>query len=96
MSLQTIEFTSPLQRIILEQALVLAQELERTADAAPDGAVLRQTEQLLLDRGREFLRQSLEATLQTQAQAVEKKGRRPGPVRADTIGGTKGKSPRPC
>jgi len=37
----TIECTSPLQRIILERALVLAQELERTASSAPDGSVLR-------------------------------------------------------
>ena len=89
-----LDVTSPLQRLILEQALVLAQELERTAQAAPDGEVLRRSEQLLLDRGREFLRQSLEATMHAQAEAVEKKGRWRGPVRADSLAGTKGPSPR--
>jgi hypothetical protein len=92
MPVQTIEFTTPLQRAILERALLLAQELERTANAAPDGAVLRRTEQLILEQGREFLRQSLQATLQAQADAVEKKGLRPEPVRVDRRGGTKGTS----
>lgn len=94
MSTQAIEVSSPLQRVILERALLLAQELERTANAAPDGAVLRHTEQLIVDHGREFLRQSLQATLQAQAEAVEKKGRRPVPVHVDTIDGTKEPSPK--
>lgn len=70
----TVEVQTPLQRLIVEQALAMAKELEQAADAAPDGQVLDRCEQVALDSGRDSLRQALTAALEQQAQAVEKKG----------------------
>jgi hypothetical protein len=71
----TVEVETPLQRLILEQALGLAKELEQAADAAPDGQVLDRCEQVALGTGREFLRRALTAALAQQAQAVENEAR---------------------
>jgi hypothetical protein len=65
---------SPTEALIVEQALAFARQLSRTADDAADGQVLRASERCVLAQGREFLRQSLEIVLQSQAQAVEKRG----------------------
>ena len=53
--------TSPLQSQIAQMALELARELERQAAQAPRGTILDACESLLLDRGRQFLRDSLAA-----------------------------------
>ena len=66
--------------------------MDRTANAAPDGQVLAQVEQLAVTRGREFTRKSLETVLNQQAEEVEKKGRAAGPANAadrDTTAGDK-------
>jgi hypothetical protein len=68
--------------LIVEQALAMYREMERTANAAPDGQVLAQVEQLAVTRGREFTRKSLEAVLNHQADEVEKKGRVAEPANA--------------
>jgi hypothetical protein len=72
----TFHAETPLQALLLEQALLLAKQLEATADAAPDGQVLSRVEALAVPAARELARQAVQATLQTQAQAAEKKGRR--------------------
>ncbi|MEN6405555.1 MAG: hypothetical protein ABFC77_03695 [Thermoguttaceae bacterium] len=71
-----IRVNNPVEALIVEQALAMYREMERTATAAPDGQVLAQVEQLAVTRGREFTRKSLEAVLNQQAEEVEKKGRR--------------------
>jgi hypothetical protein len=68
---------SPLQRQIAQMALDLAAELEAQATQAPLGSTLAACESLLLDKGRQFLRDSLATTLQAQADAAEKRGPRP-------------------
>lgn len=78
------------EALILEQALAYARQLSRTATEAADGQVLRLAEAFVLDRGRELLRQSLEITLQAQADAVEKKGRPTAPVARAIAATTKG------
>ncbi len=85
----TFHADTPLQALLLEQALLLAKQLEATADAAPDGQVLAQVEALAVPAARELARQALQATLQTQAEQAEKKGRRPAPVRVDGGSGTR-------
>jgi hypothetical protein len=65
---------TPLQRLIVEQAYVLATELEHAAESAPKGQVLDRCETLLLGHGRDFLRRALESSLQSRAEAFEKKG----------------------
>jgi len=84
-----VEVPTPLQRIILERALALAQEFERAADSAPDGQVLDRCERVALDSGRAFLRRALESALEQQAEAVEKKGGPAGPAPAGHSGGTR-------
>ena len=74
---QTFRADTPMEALLVEQALLLARQLEQTADAAPDGQVLAQVEALAVPAGREFTRQAVEAALQAQAQAAEKRGRRP-------------------
>ena len=78
------------EALILEQALAFARQLTRTADAAPDGQVLRLAEACALEQGRDLLRKSLEITLQSQAQPVEKKGLRTVPALVDSVATTKG------
>lgn len=85
---------SPTQRLIVEQALVLAQELEAAADSAPDGQVIDRCESFLLGNGRAFLKKALESTLQARAEAVEKKGVPPGRARVGRGDGTKAGPPR--
>ena len=79
---RTIEVEYDVELAAVEQALAMARELGAVADAAPDGHVLAQAEQAAVRLGREFTRRALEAALQQQADAAEKKGRPAGPARA--------------
>ena len=66
---RTFEARSPLEVLVLEQALLLARQLQQTADAAADGQVLAQVEALAVPAARELARQAVQATLQVQAAA---------------------------
>jgi hypothetical protein len=72
---RTFHADTPLQALLVEQALLLARQLEQTADAAPDGQVLARVEALAVPAGRELTRKAVEAALQAQAEAAEKRGR---------------------
>lgn len=89
-----LDSLSPTQRLIIERACVLAQELESVADSAPDGQVIDRCESFLLGNGRDFLRTLLETTLQSRAESLEKKEARPGPVRVARRGGTRATRPK--
>ncbi len=93
-----IRVNSPSEALIVEQALAMYREMQRVANAAPDGQVLAQAEQAAVSQGRELTRKSLEAVLNDQAEEVEKKGRAAGPAcaedRANTAGATRGRSSR--
>lgn len=71
---RTVTVRTELESILVEQALVMARELEAVTDAAPDGQVLAVGEQAAVRLGRELTRVALEAALQRQAQPAEKKG----------------------
>jgi hypothetical protein len=73
---RTFVARTPLETLVLEQALLLARQLQQTADSAPDGQVLANVEAFAVPAARELARQAVQAALQTQAEAVEKKGRR--------------------
>ena len=75
---RTFETDTPLQALLVEQALLLARQLEQTAADAPDGHVLARVEALAVPAGREWTRQAVQAALQAQAQRAEKKGRPAG------------------
>lgn len=89
MNPRTFRAETPLQALLVEQALLLAKQLEQTADASPDGQVLARVEALAVPAARELARQAVQATLQAQVQTAEKKGRRAEPAPADDASGTK-------
>jgi hypothetical protein len=68
-----VRVETPLQRLLVEQALAFAKELERAADDAPDGQVLDRCERVALSSGRESLRKALADTLEVQAALGEVK-----------------------
>jgi|SRR5215469_6080318 len=86
----TFHADTPLQALLVEQALLLAQQLQASADAAPDGQVLARVEALAVPAARELARKAVQATLQAQAEQTEKKGRRAEAVAVDAASGTKG------
>lgn len=79
------------QRLVVEQALALAREVESTAGAAPHGRVLDRFEGLLLTRGREFLLTVLQGMAQHTADEAVKKG---GPELATAATASATKDPR--
>ncbi len=81
---------TPTQRLIVEQALVMAKELETAADSAPEGQVIDRCESFLLGHGRDFLRRVLESTIQARAELLEKKVAPPDSARAGRRDGTRG------
>ena len=85
---RTFQAQTPLQALLVEQALAMARGLERAADAAPDGQVLARVEALAVPAGRELTRRAVEAALQAQAYEAEKKGPPAGPAPAAASGPT--------
>jgi hypothetical protein len=94
MSPRTYQAHTPLEALLVEQALLLARQLRAVADDAPDGHVLRAVETFAVPAGRELTRKAVEATLQAQAEGVEKGGDRPPPApAAGRPPGTRGEPP---
>jgi hypothetical protein len=75
---RTFRAETPLEALLLEQALALARQLQQAAAGAPDGRVLAEVEAAALPAGRELTRKAVEAALQAQAERAEKKGPRGG------------------
>ena len=73
---RTMEFEDESELIAAEQAVTMARELKKVADAAPDGHVLAVVEMAALERGRRFTRERLQDALNAQAAALEKRGAR--------------------
>jgi hypothetical protein len=65
---------TPTQRLFVEQALVMAKELEKAADTAPEGQIIDRCESFMLGFGRDFLRRMLESAIQARAEDLKKKG----------------------
>src|SRR6478609_9167341 len=78
---RTFHTDTPLQALLVEHALLLARQLEATANDAPDGQVLSAVESAAVPAARELARKAVEAALQGQAPAVEKRGNRPATAR---------------
>ncbi len=89
-----LDILTPTQRLIVEQAYVMAQELENVGDSAPEGQVIDRYESFLLVNGRDFLRKVLEASLQTRTEVLEKKGVPPESARVGLRGATKAGQPK--
>jgi hypothetical protein len=73
----TIEYRDVSERLVLERAIAYAADLDRVAQTAADGTVLKMCEDLALDKGREMLRTTLSAALEGRLAEAEKKGGRP-------------------
>jgi hypothetical protein len=73
MARRTFQTQTRLEALLVEQALLLARQLQKTADDAPDGQVLAAVEATAVPAARELARKAVEATLQAQAYAAEKK-----------------------
>ena len=93
---RTFRADTPLQALVLEQALLLAKQLEQTAEQAPDGQVLSRVEALAVPAARELARLAVQATLQAQAPAAEKKGRPAAPAPAAAASGTRARPAATC
>lgn len=78
-----IRVNNPTEALVVEKALAMVREMNAAANAAEDGKVLGQAESVAMQEGRELTRVTLEAVLNDQADAVEKKGRRVGPASAE-------------
>lgn len=89
-----LDSLTPTQRLVLEQALALATELEAAADSSPDGQVIDRCESFLLGNGRDFLRKVLESTLQSRAERLEKKVPPPDSASVARREGTRGRRPK--
>jgi hypothetical protein len=73
-----VEVRTPLEALLVEQALLTARELQ----SAADGRVLAVAELVAVRAGRELTRKALEAALQAQASGAEKRGRPAAPAAA--------------
>jgi hypothetical protein len=83
-----------IQSLFVEQALVMAKELEAAADSAPEGQVIDRCESFMLGFGRDFLRRMLESTIQLRAERLEKKAGLLEPARAAGPGGIRAARPK--
>ena len=63
---------SPRERLAAEQAILLQRELDRVADAAPDGKGFAFLEAAIIDTGFAFLRQRLGDSISAREEAQKK------------------------
>ena len=68
----TIEYATEAERLQYERMIAYIQELNRLGATAEPGAVLDTCERFALDRGRQLLRDHLQATVQVRADAPKK------------------------
>jgi uncharacterized protein YidB (DUF937 family) len=87
----TLVAETALQRLLMERALAMAKELERTGRAATHGQVLDELETAAMAQGRDFTRAALEGALQGQVDELEKKLRSDGAADVANSGVTKGR-----
>ena len=73
----TIEFDARFENG-MRRALAMFEEMEQLALTAPDGQVVDQCEQAVLDKGRTFQAATLGEAVARRVEAAEKKGRRSG------------------
>jgi hypothetical protein len=72
----TVEYQTESERLLLEAAIAYAMSLQTAATTAPLGSVLDICERVAVDKGKAFLRETLEHTLQGRIEELNKKGAR--------------------
>lgn len=74
---------TPEERLLAEQAVMNFRSLNKACRSAADGKVLAVAEMLAMQQGRELIRQTLQASLEQEGRAVEKKRPQAGSARVD-------------
>jgi hypothetical protein len=74
MAPRTFKAQTPLQSLLVEQALLMARKIEEASADAPDGQVMARLEASAVPAAREMARLAVQHAAQDQAQAVEKRG----------------------
>jgi hypothetical protein len=92
----TFTCQTPLQRLLLEQALAMAEELQQALDDAPAGHVLDRCEDAAVARGRELIRLAIEQATQQAIDRREKKTAPRGVPTAAPPGIAKGPTRAAC
>lgn len=72
----TLEVDTEAQAELLRRYHALVQEMSELAQAAPDATVIDLLEDVVVDKGRDTLRATLQQVVQQRIDATEKKGRR--------------------
>lgn len=92
---QTISITchSPLEALLVERALCMAQEVRLATFQAPYGQVLDACENAAFHEARKLIRDAIQAASQEFIDNAEKKGDLCAPVHVDTRAKTKGLTP---
>ena len=86
----TLTLRSPLERLLVERALLMAQELQAVSATAAPGTVLQRCEDAAVAQGQQLTRLALESALQEHVDRLEKKVRRCGRAPAAAGGSTRG------
>jgi len=68
---------------LVRRALALVEEMEQLALTAADGQVVHECETAVIEKGRQWQNQLLNAAVARRIEAAEKKGLRCGPVHVD-------------
>lgn len=86
----TVTVESPMDKLLVEHALVMSQELRAATFHAPHGQVFGSCEDAAVNLGREFIRMAIQTASQEFIDQAEKKTPLCGPVHADIHASTKG------
>ena len=91
-----VEYRDASERLALEQAIAYVTQLQQVAHNAPSGSVMAACEQMALADGRDLLRSTLAAALQSRIADVEQKGGKPVCVPRRTPDGPRALTHEPC
>lgn len=89
-----ITVESPMDKLLVEHALVMSQELRAATFRAPHGQVFDSCEDSAVNRGRDFIRTAIQTASQEFIDDAEKKGLPCEPVHADIHASTKAPTPK--
>jgi len=85
-----VTYSTDAERLAYQRAIDYAAEMLRVAQAGPDEQLIAACEGVALDKGRQFLRDSMEDAVQARVDAFEKKGPTPQPSIAAMPGPARG------
>lgn len=90
----TVTVRSPLEELLVERALCMAQEVRLATFQAPYGQVLDACENAAFDEARKLIRDSIQAASQEFIAHAEKKRLPCASVPVDTFAKTKARTPK--